>query len=721
MHLEGEIDAHSGHRRKPSARARRLPTARHRARRRGRAQGHRDRGRRGPAGAGADRAARPPSPATSSSSPTAPSSSPARCRSTSTTSPSAARGIDKTILDFGGQEAGTGGEGLQVTSDGFTIEDLTVQNTKGDGIKVEGADSVTFRNIFVELDGRAQDRERRLRHLPGAVHERAGRGQPGARRLRRRHLRRPVEEHHRAPQQGVGERGRHRDRELVRRRRLRQRRRPTTPAASWCSTCPRCRSRTAATRASSATRSRQQPSQLRPRGRHRRDAAAGHRHADHGQRERRDVRERHRATTTATTSRSSQLPDHRPRVQRSRVRPVRRGDLDPRQHVRGRRPASDRTRGSSAPRSIGGTVCRTSSTTASLDPAKMVDGKVTPELGIYIANNGDADFINLDLGAMGAAAEPKPSKDVMAHAGALPDPPRRDRCRVRGWRSPISAYAASAALLSRRCVATRLRRLCAGGRAAPATSTSSSPNLADAPQTLSVYELFEGEPREQRPAAGVVPYDLRLGALLRLRHQAALREAAGGQKAATRRTRHRLPGRHHHRQDLRLSRRHARAGRASSTCSRRASCCTRRPDGSGCPTSGTRRRPRRRCGSPAPCSPRRGSTPTASASITSTWCPTPTSARAVIASRTTVRADRPQGALSQPGLRLRRGRREPARALVARRHPRRRAAARRARRACRCGTTRPAAASRSARAPTSRSTARTATRPADRRAPPAST
>ena len=34
-------------------------------------------------------------------------------------------------------------------------------------------------------------------------------------------------------------------------------------------------------------------------------------------------------------------------------------------------------------------------------------------------------------------------------------------------------------------------------------------NLADAPQQLSAYGLFEGAPREHRPAPGVVPYDLR--------------------------------------------------------------------------------------------------------------------------------------------------------------------------------------------------------------------
>ena len=63
------------------------------------------------------------------------------------------RGRDRTILDFAGQEAGTGGEGITVTSDGFTVEALTVQNTKGDGIKVEGTDGVVFRNVFVNWVG----------------------------------------------------------------------------------------------------------------------------------------------------------------------------------------------------------------------------------------------------------------------------------------------------------------------------------------------------------------------------------------------------------------------------------------------------------------------------------------------------------------------------------------------------------------------------------------
>lgn len=56
-------------------------------------------------------------------------------------------GRDKTVLNFSEQLAGTGGEGLLVKADGFTIADLTVEETKGDAIKVEGADGVVFRNV----------------------------------------------------------------------------------------------------------------------------------------------------------------------------------------------------------------------------------------------------------------------------------------------------------------------------------------------------------------------------------------------------------------------------------------------------------------------------------------------------------------------------------------------------------------------------------------------
>jgi len=60
-------------------------------------------------------------------------------------------GQDKTILSFKTQNAGS--EGLLVTSDGVTLQDFSVEDTKGDGIKVKGADEITFRGVRVEWTG----------------------------------------------------------------------------------------------------------------------------------------------------------------------------------------------------------------------------------------------------------------------------------------------------------------------------------------------------------------------------------------------------------------------------------------------------------------------------------------------------------------------------------------------------------------------------------------
>lgn len=62
-------------------------------------------------------------------------------------------GLGTTILDFAGQQPGTGGEGLMVTSDDFVLEDLTVLNTRGDAVKVEGASGVTFRRVGIDWSG----------------------------------------------------------------------------------------------------------------------------------------------------------------------------------------------------------------------------------------------------------------------------------------------------------------------------------------------------------------------------------------------------------------------------------------------------------------------------------------------------------------------------------------------------------------------------------------
>lgn len=57
-------------------------------------------------------------------------------------------GMDRTILSFAGQKQG--GEGLLVTAGHFTIEDIAIEDTAGDGLKVTGGDRVTIRRTRVE-------------------------------------------------------------------------------------------------------------------------------------------------------------------------------------------------------------------------------------------------------------------------------------------------------------------------------------------------------------------------------------------------------------------------------------------------------------------------------------------------------------------------------------------------------------------------------------------
>ncbi|MCH2664206.1 right-handed parallel beta-helix repeat-containing protein [bacterium] len=62
----------------------------------------------------------------------------------------AGAGPDKTILKFADQVTGSGGEGLLVTKGGFTLQNLAVEDSRGDAIKVTGVDGVTLRNVRVE-------------------------------------------------------------------------------------------------------------------------------------------------------------------------------------------------------------------------------------------------------------------------------------------------------------------------------------------------------------------------------------------------------------------------------------------------------------------------------------------------------------------------------------------------------------------------------------------
>ncbi len=58
------------------------------------------------------------------------------------------QGKGKTILDFEGQRAGK--QGVFATSDGVTIEDLSVWNSDGNGIKITGSNGVVIRRVEVK-------------------------------------------------------------------------------------------------------------------------------------------------------------------------------------------------------------------------------------------------------------------------------------------------------------------------------------------------------------------------------------------------------------------------------------------------------------------------------------------------------------------------------------------------------------------------------------------
>ena len=294
------------------------------------------------------------------------------------------------------------------------------------------------------------------------------------------------------------QRGRHRDRELDRRRRLRERPPPTTPAASWSSTCPGCRSRTAATRASSTTRSSRTTTPTSPRRatswrscrrapaswcwpttrsrcstthhRQRQRQRRGHRQLPHHR-----PRVRTTRTTTRTPTRSTSTTTSSPAA--ASIRPATRGCG---------RAAADRRR----------RVCRTSSTTASSTRPKLVDGRSLPEFEICIANNGDADFVNLDLRRDGLwPPSPTPSKDCHAPlAGALPgSASRRDLPRVRARRSRVVRCCARRGVLRRRCVATGVRELARRPPRRRRVQPRARRSLADAPPAaLSSYRFFDG-------------------------------------------------------------------------------------------------------------------------------------------------------------------------------------------------------------------------------------
>src|SRR5690606_26099352 len=57
-------------------------------------------------------------------------------------------GMDETTLSF--KDQADGAEGLLVTANNFTIRDIAIEDTRGDGLKVLGGDGVRIERVRVE-------------------------------------------------------------------------------------------------------------------------------------------------------------------------------------------------------------------------------------------------------------------------------------------------------------------------------------------------------------------------------------------------------------------------------------------------------------------------------------------------------------------------------------------------------------------------------------------
>nr|VFJ64479.1 MAG: parallel beta-helix repeat-containing protein [Candidatus Kentron sp. FM]VFJ64918.1 MAG: parallel beta-helix repeat-containing protein [Candidatus Kentron sp. FM]VFK14080.1 MAG: parallel beta-helix repeat-containing protein [Candidatus Kentron sp. FM] len=65
------------------------------------------------------------------------------------------QGMEETVLDFANQQ--TGGQGILGTGDYLTVEDLSVVETPGDGIKIKGTNGVTIRRVRVGWESHADE------------------------------------------------------------------------------------------------------------------------------------------------------------------------------------------------------------------------------------------------------------------------------------------------------------------------------------------------------------------------------------------------------------------------------------------------------------------------------------------------------------------------------------------------------------------------------------
>ncbi len=130
------------------------------------------------------------------------------------------KGMDTTILSFKHQHMGS--KGIEATGDNFVIEDLAVEDTRGNAIKVVGAKNVTFRHVRTSWTGEPKTSNGAYGVYPVQCENVLIDGCVVRGAARRRRLRRTVAADRGEELQCPRERGRHRDRELVRRRRVRQ-------------------------------------------------------------------------------------------------------------------------------------------------------------------------------------------------------------------------------------------------------------------------------------------------------------------------------------------------------------------------------------------------------------------------------------------------------------------------------------------------------------------
>ena len=329
-------------------------------------------------------------------------------------------GIDKTILDFSGQEAGTGGEGMTVTSDRFTIEGLTVQNTKGDGIKVEGTDGVTFRNVFVNWVGQPKTENGAYGIYPVQcsnvlVEDSQVRGSSDAGIY-------------------VGQS----KNIIVRRNKVWENVAGIEIENSFGADVHdnEAVNNTGGILVFSLP---EMPVKNGRDARVFRNKIHGNNHPNFGLEGsiiaslpagtgvqimanenvevfENDIRDNDSYNVAIlsylVTGREYNDAEYDPYAEGIYIH-------DNTFSGGGANPAGRALERAAA---IGGKYPDIVYD-GFVNPDKLVDGKVAPELGIYVANNGDADFVNLDLGALGNGGEPKPSTDVLAHAGALPNPP----------------------------------------------------------------------------------------------------------------------------------------------------------------------------------------------------------------------------------------------------------------------------------------------------------